>query len=152
MALACSTFQAPSSGERGSCLPFPLREILPLFVKFITPGCHFFLNGGRAFSSPKARGTFTVPAVDPSVARCTENRGSTVSMNLIEQNGMEGGDSSRAGPCPQGIRWRHREATDRQKANCGLRLEMSTEMPLKGRFEYIEHPSLRELEELSFMC
>lgn len=73
-------------------------------------------------------------------------------MHLIEQNGREGGHTSGAGPCPQGIKWRHQEATDGQKAKCGLRFETSTEMPLKGRFEYIEHPSLQEIEELSFMC
>lgn len=66
---------------------------------------------------------FTVPAEAPFLVGCIEHRGSSTSVHLSEQNGMEGGDSSRAGPCPQGIRWRHREATDGQKANCGLRLE-----------------------------
>lgn len=120
LAPACNTFQAPPSGEGGSCLPFPLREALQFSDKFIALGRHFFLKGGRA-TVPQRREQHLPFQQKPH--SCIEHRGSSTSVHLSEQNGMEGGDSSRAGPCPQGIRWRHREATDGQKANCGLGLE-----------------------------
>lgn len=86
------------SSREGPALPLPLGDTHWVFLlKLIMFRCCFFLNGRRTYSSLKAWTAFLVHCRSPSPSAGSRDRGSSICMYLIEQSGIEGGETRESG-------------------------------------------------------